>query len=404
MAYIVFVNPSILSDAGIPYQAAMAATCVAAAFGSLLMGLWAHHPIALAPGMGINAYLTYSVVGGMGVDWRTALGAVFVSGVVFLLLTVAGFRRKILEAMPRVLFPAVAAGIGMFLALIGLRNAGIIVPDDATMVSLGDLSSPNVLLAMGGLLLIASLESRRVPGAVLIGVLTASVIAMATGLSAWSPTPLDWAGMTAAAFELDIPGALSLGLLDIVFVFLFVDFFDTLGTVVAITKKAGLVDEHGRIPRVEKMLGVDAAATMAGAVCGTSTVTSYIESASGIAAGARTGLAAVVTGLLFLLALPLAPLVGTVPSAATAPALIFVGALMMTTVREIDWDDVTVGLPSFLTLLTIPLTYSIANGLAIGVIAYAGLKLLKGEWRQVGWFVYVLAGLFLARFAYLTNG
>lgn len=404
MAYIVFVNPAILSDAGIPYQAAMAATCVAAAFGSLLMGLWAHHPIALAPGMGINAYLTYSVVGGMGVDWRTALGAVFVSGVVFLLLTVAGFRRKILEAMPRVLFPAVAAGIGMFLALIGLRNAGIIVPDDATMVSLGDLSSPNVLLAMGGLLLIASLESRRVPGAVLIGVLTASVIAMATGLSAWSPTPLDWAGMTAAAFELDIPGALSLGLLDIVFVFLFVDFFDTLGTVVAITKKAGLVDEHGRIPRVEKMLGVDAAATMAGAVCGTSTVTSYIESASGIAAGARTGLAAVVTGLLFLLALPLAPLVGTVPSAATAPALIFVGALMMTTVREIDWDDVTVGLPSFLTLLTIPLTYSIANGLAIGVIAYAGLKLLKGEWRQVGWFVYVLAGLFLARFAYLTNG
>jgi AGZA family xanthine/uracil permease-like MFS transporter len=306
--------------------------------------------------------------------------------------------------MPRVLFPAVAAGIGMFLALIGLRNAGIIVPDDATMVSLGDLSSPNVLLAIGGLLLIATLESRRVPGAVLIGVLTASAIAMATGLSAWSPTPLDWAGMTAAAFELDIPGALSLGLLDIVFVFLFVDFFDTLGTVVAITKKAGLADEHGRIPRVEKMLGVDAAATMAGAVCGTSTVTSYIESASGIAAGARTGLAAVVTGLLFLLALPLAPLVGTVPSAATAPALIVVGALMMTTVREIDWDDVTVGLPSFLTLLAIPLTYSIANGLAIGVIAYAGLKLLKGEGRQVGWLVYVLAGLFLARFAYLTNG
>jgi AGZA family xanthine/uracil permease-like MFS transporter len=404
MAYIVFVNPSILSDAGIPYQAAMAATCVAAAFGSLLMGLWAHHPIALAPGMGINAYLTYSVVGGMGVDWRTALGAVFVSGVVFLLLTVAGFRRKILEAMPRVLFPAVAAGIGMFLALIGLRNAGIIVPDDTTMVSLGDLSSPNVLLAIGGLLLIATLESRRVPGAVLIGVLTASAIAMATGLSAWSPTPLDWAGMTAATFELDIPGALSLGLLDIVFVFLFVDFFDTLGTVVAITKKAGLADEHGRIPRVEKMLGVDAAATMAGAVCGTSTVTSYIESASGIAAGARTGLAAVVTGLLFLLALPLAPLVGTVPSAATAPALIVVGALMMTTVREIDWDDVTVGLPSFLTLLAIPLTYSIANGLAIGVIAYAGLKLLNGEGRQVGWLVYVLAGLFLARFAYLTNG
>jgi AGZA family xanthine/uracil permease-like MFS transporter len=260
------------------------------------------------------------------------------------------------------------------------------------------------LLAIGGLMLIAALESRKVPGAVLIGVLTAAVVAALTGLSAWSPMPMDWREMGSAAFQLDVPGALSLGVLDIVFVFLFVDFFDTLGTVVAVTKKAGLADENGQIPRVEQMLAVDATATMAGAICGTSTVTSYIESAAGIAAGARTGLAAVVTGCLFLLALPLAPLIGAVPSAATAPALIVVGALMMTTVREIDWDDVTIGIPSFLTLLAIPLTYSIANGLAIGVVAYSGLKLLKGDGRSVPWLVHLLAVLFLVRFAYLGAG
>jgi len=404
MAYIVFVNPSILADAGIPFQAAMAATCVSAAFGSLFMGLWARHPIALAPGMGLNAYLTYTVVGGMGVNWQTALGAVFLSGAVFLVLTVVGFRRKVLESMPQALFPAVAAGIGLFLALIGLRNVGIIVPNDATLVSLGDLSSPNALLAIGGLLLIASLQARRVPGAVLVGVLAVSVVAGVTGLSPWTPLSWSWTEMTAGAFQLDIPAALHIGLLDILFVFLFVDFFDTLGTVVAVTNKAGLQDAQGRIPRLDRMLTVDAVATMTGAVCGTSTVTSYIESAAGIAAGARTGLASVTTGLLFLVALPLAPLVGAIPSAATAPALIFVGALMMTTVREIDWDDSSVGISSFLTLLAIPLTYSIANGLAIGVIAYDALKILKGEGREAGWLVHALALLFVLRFAYLSAG
>jgi AGZA family xanthine/uracil permease-like MFS transporter len=306
--------------------------------------------------------------------------------------------------MPRALFPAVAGGIGLFLALIGLRNAGIIVPSEATLVSLGDLSSPNALLTIGGLLLIASLQARRVPGAVLAGVLAVSVVAAATGLSAWTPLSWSWSEMTAGAFALDIPAALHLGLLDIVFVFLFVDFFDTLGTVVAVTKKAGLEDGQGNIPRLDRMLTVDAAATMTGAVCGTSTVTSYIESAAGIAAGARTGLAAVTTGVLFLIALPLAPLVGAIPSAATAPALIFVGALMMTTIREIDWDDISVGVAGFLTLLAIPLTYSIANGLAIGVIAYDALKILKGEGREAGWLVHALAVLFVLRFAYLSAG
>ncbi len=404
MAYIVFVNPAILADAGIPFQAAMAATCVSAAFGSLFMGLWARHPIALAPGMGINAYLTYGVVGGMGVPWQTALGAVFLSGVIFLALTMVGFRRKVLESMPQALFPAVAAGIGLFLALIGLRNAGIIVPSEATLVGLGDLSSANALLATGGLLVIASLQARRFPGAVLLGVLAVSVVAAAMGLSAWAPLSWSWSEMTAGALRLDVPAALHIGLLDIVFVFLFVDFFDTLGTVVAVTKRAGLQDERGHIPRLDRMLTVDAVATMAGAACGTSTVTSYIESAAGIAAGARTGLAAVVTGLLFLAALPLAPLVGAIPSAATAPALVFVGALMMTTVREIDWDDLSVGVASFLTLLAIPLTYSIANGLAMGMIAYDALKILKGEGREAGWLVHVFAVLFVLRFVYLGSG
>jgi AGZA family xanthine/uracil permease-like MFS transporter len=253
-------------------------------------------------------------------------------------------------------------------------------------------------------LLIASLQARRVPGAVLAGVLAVSVVAAATGLSAWAPLSWSWSEMTAGAFALDIPAALHIGLLDIVFVFLFVDFFDTLGTVVAVTNKAGLQDAQGRIPRLDRMLAVDAVATMSGAVCGTSTVTSYIESAAGIAAGARTGLASVTSGLLFLAALPLAPLVGAIPSAATAPALIFVGSLMMITVREIDWDDVSVGIASFLTLLAIPLTYSIANGIAIGVIAYDALKILKGEGHEAGWLVHALAALFVLRFAYLGAG
>ncbi len=401
MAYIVFVNPAILSDAGVPFQAAMTATCVAAAFGTLLMGLWARYPIALAPGMGINAYLAYGVVGGMGVDWRTALGAVFISGIVFLVLTATGLRGKVLEAMPRALFPAVTAGIGMFLALIGLRGAGIVIPNEATLVGLGNLTSPTALLAIGGLLLIGALLARGVPGAVVIGVLGASLAAALLGLSAWSPVAWSWPEASAAAFELDVAAALSLGLAEIVFVFLFVDFFDTLGTVLAVTKKAGLQDDQGRIPRLNRILSVDAAATSFGAVCGTSTVTSYIESAAGISAGARTGLASCVTGLLFLAALPLAPLVGAIPAAATAPALIVVGAGMMTALKETDWDDATVAIPSFLTLLAIPLTYSIANGLAIGVIAYDALMVLRGRGSDVSWVVHALAALFIARFAYL---
>jgi AGZA family xanthine/uracil permease-like MFS transporter len=402
MSYIVFVNPSILADAGMPPQAVMAATCLSAAFGCLLMGLWAKHPIALAPGMGINAYFAYGVVGGMGVPWQTALGAVFLSGMVFLVLTALGLRRRVLQALPRELYPAVAAGIGFFLALIGLRNAGIIVPNEATLVALGDLSSPPTLLAIVGLLTIATLLARKINAAMLVGILGVTVLGAGFGLVEWNPQQPAYAEMSAAAFELDIPGALSLGLLEIIFVFLFVDFFDTLGTIIAVTRRAGLLDERGEIPRVDRVLATDAAATVVGAVAGTSTVTSYIESAAGVAAGGRSGLTAVVAGILFLASLLLAPSVGLIPSAATAPALILVGATMMSSVREVDWDDVTTGVPAFLIVLTIPLTYSIANGLAIGFIAYDALKILRGHAAEVPWLLHVLAALFVLRFVYLA--
>lgn len=403
MSYIVFVNPAILASAGMPASAVTAATCLSAAFGCLLMGLWARHPIALAPGMGINAYFAYGVVGGMGVDWRTALGAVFVSGVVFLILTAVGARRRLLDAMPRELYAAVGGGIGLFLALIGLRNAGLITASEATLVALGDLSSPSTLLALGTLLAVAALLAYRVNAAILIGVLGAALLDRAMGASAVSGSGLETAEMTAAAFELDVAGALSLGLLEIVFVFLFVDFFDSLGTIIAVTQRAGLTDESGDVPRIQRVLATDAAATMVGACSGTSTVTSYIESAAGVSAGGRSGLTAIVVGLLFLAALVLAPFVGEVPNAATAPALIVVGATMMSVVREIDWDDPETAIPAFLLMLTIPLTFSIANGLALGVIAYDALKILRGKAGQVSWVVHAMAVLFVARFVYLAG-
>ncbi len=404
MSYIVFVNPSILSDAGIPFPAAMAATCVAAAFGTLLMGLWARHPIALAPGMGINAYFAYSVVGGMGVDWRTALGAVFLSGVLFVLLSVFGVRQRIFEAMPRQIYAATAAGIGLFLALIGLRNAGIVAPSEATLVTLGDLGAPATLVAIVGMLGTAALMARRISGAILIGAFGAMALAAATGVASWNPQWPDWGAMTAGAGALDIGGAVSLGLLEVIFVFLFVDFFDTLGTIIAVTTKAGLADEDGRIPRIGRMLTVDALATVFGSLCGTSTVTSYIESAAGVAAGGRSGASATFTGLLFLAALPLAPLVGAIPAAATAPALIIVGCLMMSSIEKVRFEKVSTALPAFLTIITIPLTFSIANGLAIGVIAYDALEILAGRARGVSWLLHGLAALFLLRFAYLSVG
>lgn len=404
MAYIIFVNPSVLSEAGLPAAGVMTATCLASGFGCILMGIFARYPIALAPGMGLNAYFTYTVVQGMGVPWPTALGAVFLSGVAFLVLTVTGIRQAILSALPQELFASVAAGIGLFIALIGLRNSGIIVANPATTVALGNLRDPNTVLALFGLLLIAVLMARGVRAAMLIGILATTLVGGVTGVVRWQPHGLDWAQATSTAFKLDIAGAISAGFLEIVFVFLFVDLFDNIGTLIAVTKKAGLIDERGQIPRVGRILLTDASATVVGSLAGTSTVVSYVESAAGVVAGGRTGFTAVVTGALFLLALFIAPAIGFIPASTTAPALIIVGSLMVSTVSEVPWHDHTVALPAFLTMITIPLSFSIANGIAFGFIAYSILKVFNGEWRKVNWLVYLLTALFILRFAYLSAG
>ncbi len=409
MAYIVVVNPLIMGDAGMPVASVAAATCLAAAFGSILMGLMSNTPLALAPGMGMNAYFTYTVVKGMGVPWETALGCVFLSGAAFMLLTVVGVRQLIVNAIPRSLFSAVAGGVGLFIAFIGLKGAGVIVSNPATSVGLGDLTTPTALVALLGLLLIASLQAWKVKGAILIGILAASAAGWALGLGHVVPGAYRLGDLTATAFKLDIPGALNLkgglglGLLEVVFVFLFVDLFDNVGTLVAVTKKAGLVDRDGSIPHLNRILLADSTAAMVGAVAGVSTVTSYIESAAGVAEGGRTGLTSVTVGLLFLVAMMFAPLVQAIPAAATAPALILVGALMIGAVSEIDWADPIVGIPAFLTIITIPLTYSVANGLAFGITSYALLTLLSGRARRRDWLLFVLAALFILRFAYLAK-
>ena len=401
MAYIVLVNPAILSAAGVPLSAVSAATCLSAAFGSILMGVVARYPIALAPGMGLNAYFTYTVCLKMHVQWQTALGAVFLSGVLFLVLTAAGVRQMILRSIPHELYAAVASGIGLFIAFIGFRNAGLVVSDPATFVSLGNIRNPATALALFGLMLMVALEIKKVRGSILIGVLVTTGLAWALGLVHWKSQGGGIQSLTQTALQLDIRGALSKGLLEIIFVFFFVDLFDNLGTLVAVTKRAGLIATDHTIPRLNRILFADASATVFGSLTGTSTVTSYVESTAGVAAGGRSGVTAIVTGLLFLAAMIAAPFVGVVPSAATAPALILVGSMMLATITEIRWHEPLVSVPAFLTLILIPLTYSIANGLGFGIIAWAVLHLATGNWRRQDWLLYTLAVLFALRFIYL---
>jgi len=404
MAYIIFVNPGILAEAGMPFTGVLAATCLSAAVGSILMGAFARYPIALAPGMGLNAYFTFAVVKGMDVPWPVALGAVFLSGIAFFVLTAVGIRKMIVTAIPTELYAAVAAGIGLFIALIGFRNSGIIAASPVTTVTLGNLRSPTTLLAIFGLILTAALLARGFKAAILIGILATTALAALTGLAAWKPLPVSFADLTATMGKLDIMGAIHLGGLEIIFVFLFVDLFDNVGTLAGVGKKAGLFNEAHEIPRLNRILFCDATATLTGSLAGTSTVVSYIESAAGVVAGGRTGIPAIVTGILFLLALFIAPLIGAIPAAATAPALILVGCMMMSHVAEIDWTDMTVAVPAFLTITTIPLSFSIANGLAFGFTAYTLLRVLRGEFSKLNWFMYILTALFLIRFWYLGAG
>ncbi len=404
MAYIIFVNPAILKDAGVPFEGALFATCVAAAAGSLMMGLLANYPFALAPGMGLNAYFTYTVVLGLGHNWRVALGAVFISGVVFMILTLARVRAMIVDAIPMTMKTAVAAGIGLFIAFIGLKNAGAIVASPATFVTLGHIASQPVLLAFGGFLITTVLMARGFKSAIIIGIFAVTVAAVLLGIAKPPDGVMEWPDWRSTALQLDVRGAVQLGLLDVIFVFLFIDMFDTIGSLMGLGQEAGFLTQDGRLPRVNRALFADAAATTVGALLGTSTVTTYIESATGVSEGGRTGITAVVVALLFLLAAFFSPLIGVIPPIATAPALIIVGALMIRSVISIQWDDVTEAIPAFLTMLAMPLTFSIANGLALGFIFYPLLKLLTGRWREVSPLVYVLAGLFMLRYAYLGAG
>ncbi|HUN77214.1 MAG TPA: NCS2 family permease [Steroidobacteraceae bacterium] len=408
MAYIVVVNPVILGAAGMPMAGVAAATCFAAAFGSILMGLVSNYPLALAPGMGLNAYFTYTVVKTLGVPWHTALGCVFLSGLAFLILTLLGVRQLIMNAVPRALFAAVAGGIGLFIAFIGLADAGVIVAAPGTIVTLGHLTAPTTALALLGLLVIAALQAWRVKGAILLGILVTAAVGWTLGMAHFAPGVYKLSDLSGAAFSLNVPAALNLkggvglSLLEIILVFLLVDLFDNVGTLVAVTKRAGLTAADGSIPRLNRILIVDSLAMMVGATAGTSPVTSYIESAAGVAVGGRTGLTSVVVGLLFLGTLFFAPLVQAIPIAATAPALILVGGMMMGALAEVDWVDPLEAIPAFLTVIMIPLTYSIANGLAFGIISHAVLKLLRGKASRGDWLVYLLSALFIARFIYLA--
>jgi Permeases len=406
MAYIVAVNPLVLKDAGLPVPATVAATCLAAAVPTLLMGLWANWPIALAPGMGLNAVLTFGVVKGLGVPWQTAMGVVFVEGVLILLLVAAGAREAVLRAIPPPLRTAIGVGIGLFIAFLGLQNAGIVVRSEATMVQAGAFTAPGVLVSAMGLAVTAALMSRRVPGALLLGIVATTAFAgIATALGAarllaLPPSPVATPDLSTFG-QLDIPGALTIKLAAVTFAFLMSDFFDTMGTVVSIGRQAGLAadGDDARVPNLRRVLLVDSLAASWGAVCGASSVTSYVESAAGVGEGGRTGLTSVVTALLFLLAMPFAPLVAALPKEATAPALIVVGYLMLAQVRELDFSRLEESFPAFVTLLAIPLTFSISDGIALGILSHVLLAVLRGRPGEVPPLLWPVAALFAVSLA-----
>jgi AGZA family xanthine/uracil permease-like MFS transporter len=401
MAYIVVVNPQILSQAGMPIDGVVFATCLAAAAGTLVMGLYANYPIALAPGMSLNAYFTYYVCLGMHVPWRSALGVVFFSGIVFLLLTVTRVREQIVNGMPDCLKHSTAAGIGFFIAFVGLRNAKLVVANSATLVGLGSFADREVQTACFGLALTIVLMARKVNGAILIGIFGTTLIGMLRGISSWPAAIVAMPHPSSTILQLDLRGAIHLGFLEILFAFIFVDIFDNVGTLVGVCEQGGFVKD-GKIPRVGKALLADAVGTIFGSVAGTSTVTSYIESVAGIAAGARTGLSNIVVAILFVLAMFCSPLAAAIPGYATAPALVLVGALMTQSIARIDWQDFGEAVPAFVTMLTTPLTFSIATGLSLGLISYTVVKVAVGRIRAINTMVWILTVLFILRYIYLA--
>jgi adenine/guanine/hypoxanthine permease len=400
MAYIVVVNPQILSQAGMPVDGVLFATCISAALATLVMGLWANYPIALAPGMSLNAYFTYSIVIGRGIPWQTVLGVVLLSGLIFLVLTLTRIREQIVNGIPDCLKHGTATGIGLFIAFIGFRNSGIIVSNPATFVGLGKISDPQVILAAIGVLLIAVLLARRVDSAILIGIVAITILGIPAGVSHWPAHLFSWPHPGETLFKLDVRSAAKLGLGELIFIFFFVDLFDNVGTLVAVCEEGGFLRD-GKLPRASRALLSDAIGTIVGALTGTSTVTSYIESAAGVAAGARTGLGNLVIAALFVAAIFCAPVVAVIPAYATAPALILVGALMCRSVAKVNWDDFTDSVPAFLTLIATPLTFSIATGLSMGLLSFTFLKLLTGKRKEISALIWVLSVLFLMRYAFL---
>ena len=402
MAYILFVNPSILGATGMDKGALFVATCLAAAIGSALMGLIANYPIALAPGMGLNAFFTYTVVLHMGHTWQVALGAVFVSAVCFFLLSIFRIREWIINSIPLPLRSAIAAGIGLFLALIALHNADIVVGNPETLVGLGDVSKPAPILATLGFFLIVGLEALKVKGSVLIGILAVTVVSIVLGITPFGGVMSMPPSLAPTFLQLDIAGALNVGMVSVIFAFLFVDLFDNSGTLIGVAKRAGLMDKNGNMPKMGRALIADSTAALAGSLLGTSTTTSYIESAAGVSAGGRTGLTAIVVAVLFLLALFFAPLAGSVPAFATAPALMFVAVLMTSGLAEINWDDITEAAPVVMTALAMPFTYSIANGIAFGFISWTAIKLISGKWRELNVPLVVLSILFVIKLGWFN--
>ncbi|GGY75471.1 NCS2 family permease [Marinobacter zhanjiangensis] len=401
MAYIVVVNPSILSSTGMDFGAVFVATCIAAVIGTLIMGLWANYPIALAPGMGLNAFFSFTVVGSMGYSWEVALGAVFLSGMIFFLLSIFKVREWIINSIPLSLRFGISAGIGFFLALIALKNAGIVVDNPATLVGMGNAKTPEAVLFFLGFVAICAMAYRQITGAVMIGILAITVIAMALGMVEYEGLVSAPPSLAPTLMQLDIAGAFNVGMISVIFAFLFVDLFDTSGTLIGSAQRGGLLDKDGKLPRLGRALMSDSVATMSGAALGTSTTTSYVESTAGITAGGRTGLTAVVVALLFLACLLFAPIASVIPAYATAPALLYVAVLMAGGLKLIDWDDVTDAAPAVVTALVMPLTFSIADGIAAGFITYAAVKALSGRWSDLNASVSVIAVVFVLKFIFL---
>ncbi|HET6320629.1 MAG TPA: NCS2 family permease [Hyphomicrobium sp.] len=401
MVYIAFVNPVVLADTGMDKGAVFVATCLAAAFGSALMGLYANFPVAVAPGMGLNAYFTYTLVQGMGIPWQAALAAVLASGVLFLIVSATPLRRWIINSLSPSLKVAITVGIGFFLVVIGLKGAGLIAPDPAMLLKLGDLKTPAVAIAAAAFVLTAALDARKVHAAILIGIMAAYVAGLTLGLADFTGIAAAPPSLAPVFMQMDLGALFDAGMGVVVLTLFFVVLFDNTGTLIGLARTAGMTRPDGTVPGLERALIADSTSVMAGAALGTSTTTSYIESVAGVNAGGRTGLTAVTVAVLFLATLFLAPLAGSIPAFATAPALVFVGCLMISAIRDIDFEDSTEYIPAAITIISMPLTFSIADGIAFGFITYAGMKLLTGRWSQLPIAVNVLALLFVLRFALL---